>query len=274
MEVVANYKDIDFKKRRYDKKELILSVIFKFICLSLSSLSFYFFINNDIVHFNGLGNLMSYFEPYVCLLSIVMYSMFFIYDLCFLLFKKDNVTQGMHILNFINVMALVYLFLGSLIVFPSFFNNGVLLLHEPYFFILEMVLPIFAVIDFIFFNYHFYSIKKYSYYGLTLPTIYFFGFLILYIFFHYKWPSLINNGIPCNGPYPFLDSKLNKWFVNDFSNIDFKKGRYGISIFGCVIFSIVYLLIMGVIFIHLKNKRLIKKYGIIIESEVSAFQDY
>lgn len=39
---VAKYKDIEFKHRKYDKNELILSVIFKAVCLILSSLSLYF----------------------------------------------------------------------------------------------------------------------------------------------------------------------------------------------------------------------------------------
>lgn len=271
---VAKYKDIEFKHRKYDKNELILSVIFKAVCLILSSLSLYFFVNNHIVRFKDLGNLMTYYEIYLCLFSIVIYAMFFVYELCFLLFKKDNITHGMHILNFINVMALVYAFMCAMMLLPSFLNHGVVLEKEPYFYILEIALPILSVLDLILFNYYFYSVKKYSYYGLTFPTLYFLLFLVLNLFFRYKWPSLINEGHRCDGPYPFLDPKLNHWFTSNYKNIDYTKGIYGFSICSMAIYSIIILVILGVIIIHLKNKRLIKKYDIIIESEVSTFQDY
>ena len=263
MEEVLHFQKYKIKERKYIKKDLKCSIVFKILNILISSIALTLFVFSNKGLMN-IGLFFTYLEFDVNILIILISLIFLMLDLVFLVTKKDYSKRWLYFLKFIILGGSFNAFFFFI---PTFITM-VLNISDPLViasYIFSSVLSFIAfTLDFVINDYSFTTRRYHIYLLFIIPIIYIGIIVILSFGFNIYWPLYLSGNILKDScaPYPFLNYEINTWFNNKFTFSEFKDGHYGFSTFYMLFWTIPFNLICGFFVLKTKNNRLIKKYNL------------
>ena len=213
------------------KPSIIIKMLAIISCLYGLFVTFYGFIS--YTYFTTLSNVF----------ILIMLLIFLIKDI-----KGKDKSNTLYIIKYLATISIsltffVFLFIlapanpDGFIESYALYNYGSLCLH--------FITPLLAIVDFLMFDYKYKSKKVHTIYAVVPPLIYV-AYVLILSAFGFRWKGM-------KAPYNFLNfgSKVG-WFGIDFS--EYGKTSVGIGVFYMIIILLILFIILGIVFLKVKDK--------------------
>lgn len=222
-------------------KHLVASQFIKFISLAASVYGLCLTIKNldSFTYYTNLSNLAMDIT-----LALAMF-----FDWQILKGKREQKSNGFYIFKYMmTVMISLTLLIYMCILAPtskagflgSYFNNG------AGSFGVHFVGPLFAIIDFLLFDYNFVSKKRYCVFAIIPPLCYV-GFVVALAETGYRWGKMY-------APYNFLNyGAPTGWFGWDLSQLS--GTTLGIGVAYLIVVLVIFFLLLGLFYLWIKDLR-------------------
>lgn len=257
--------DIEIKETIFNKKEIIVGLILKFLTSVSSTFGTIYQIS---INWNRLGMVdLTYFTIISNIVINIMCYIFLVLDLYRIIMHKDPRKNWLYTLKFtatVGIMVTFIIYIGA--IFPSnVARQGFMtaLFSQPSNICLHIITPILAVIDFFYSDYNFKSKRWYVYFPVIYLFSYFVIVVLLSVCLNVIWP--IGEDMVLHMPYTFADYTRNGWFTFDLSKFNLKSGTTGIGLVYVVIIMSIFVILLSLLFLKIKNKIQRKKYNITLK---------
>lgn len=230
---------------KYNRKETISSIVIKLIAIvsGIYGLFRTIYSIDSFTYFTVLSNI----------LILVVLSIFLIIDInSYISKKRRKISNRLYIIKFFSTISITLTFLVFLFILAPSFKGGLISAYSWCAwgsFCLHLLTPLLAIVDFLAFDHDYKEGKKDEYYAIIPPLIYTI-FIIILGQTGYRWGTMM-------APYNFLNyGAPTGWF-------GFKPTLSGETTGIGVVYSIVFLtiifILIGKLFLFIKDKKLIFK---------------
>lgn len=230
---------------KYNRKETTSSIIIKVIAIVSGLYGLFRTITtiDSFTYFTVLSNIL--------IISVLL--IFLIIDLkSYMNKKRRKISNSLYIVKFFSTISITLTFLVFLFILAPSFKGGLI---EAYLwcaggsFCLHLLTPVLAICDFLAFDHNYKEGKSDEYFALIPPFVYLI-FVIVLGQSGYRWGNMI-------APYNFLNyGSQSGWFG---FNPALTSETTGIGVaYSLIILSIIFILI-GKLFLFLKDKKLLFK---------------
>lgn len=223
------------------KKKLIISIIIKLIAI-LSSLYGIMKTCSSFMAFTYFTTLSNIFITAVLLI-------FLIKDIrCLKKHKNIVLNKNLYIIKFMATISITLTFLVFLTILAPTMEGGIIyayLMFDYGSLCVHLITPILAIIDFLFFDKDYKSKNSHIIYAIVPPLVYVL-FVVIASQLRLRWGNMY-------APYNFLNYNApTGWFGFDLSLISWE--TLGIGVFYMIVFLSVLFMIIGKIFLSIRNK--------------------
>ena len=228
-------------KEKFNRKKLIISIIIKTIAIlsSIYGIIKTYFGPLSFTYFTTLSNLF---------ISIILL-IFLFKDIYCILTKKEIIFKNyLYIIKFLATISITLTFFVYLTILAPTLEGGIInsyLSNDAGSLCVHFITPILSIIDFLFFDYWYKSKNSHSIYAIIPPLLYVL-FVVIASSLGLRWGEMY-------APYNFLNYHAETgWFGLDLSLIGWE--TLGIGVFYMLIILSVLFIIIGRLFLWLRNK--------------------
>ena len=223
-----------------NNKKLIISIIIKLIAI-ISSIygiikTYYGYIT--FTYFTTLSNVF---------ITVILIP-FLIKDLLLIKNKKIEFNNYLYITKFLATISITLTFFVFMTILAPTLKGGFInayLLYDGASFALHFLTPVLAIIDFLFFDNEYKSKNSHSIYAIIPPLVYVL-FIVIISSLGQRWGNMY-------APYNFLNfGAPTGWFGFDLSILGWE--TLGIGVFYMIILLIIIFIIIGRVFLYIRNK--------------------
>lgn len=168
--------------------------------------------------------------------------------------KKQMKTNFWYIVKFLLTVSITITFLVFMFILAPTMTGGIWAAYFDYYgysFCLHFLTPFLAIVDFLFYDYDYVSTAKHVFYA-TIPALCYVLFVTIAGYSGVRWGNMY-------APYNFLNfGAATGWFGFDLSLLG--PESLGIGVAYMIVVLVIFFLILGQIFLKIKDGRRKKKY--------------